>query len=81
MMLKTTLDQKTVVMLAVLGIVVIVLAGVNRFFLENTVMSAIVVTLSVVFFVAFLWFYISARRAAAKAQPKQTKQKPKKTKR
>ena len=76
--MKTTLDQKNVVMLAVLGIVVIVLAGVNRFLFDNTVLSIIVVTLSVVFFVAFVWFYISSRRAAAKSQPKQTRQKPKK---
>jgi uncharacterized iron-regulated membrane protein len=77
-MMKTTLAQKNVAILAVLGIVVIVLAGVNRFLFDNTVLSVIVVTLSVVFFVTFVWFYITSRRAAAISQPKQTKQKPKK---
>ena len=66
--LKTTVDQKKTVILAVLGIVVIMLAGVNRFFLDNIVMSAIVVTLSVFFFVAFVWVYVSSRRATLKAQ-------------
>lgn len=74
-MSKTALDQKTIILM-VLGIVVIVLAGVNRFFFDNIVMSGIVVTLSVIFFIALIWVYLSSRRGAAKAQPTGTKQNP-----
>ena len=70
--MKTEVDQKKTVVLAVFGIVVVVLAGVNRLFLENTVMSGIVVTLSAIFFIAFIWCYIDSRGAALKA--KQNKQ-------
>ncbi len=76
-MIKNTLDQKKAIIIPVLGIVAIVLAAINRFFLDNIVMSGIVVILSTIFFVALVWFYASSRRTAFKAQPKQAKQKPK----
>ena len=75
-MSKTALDQKKTIILMVLGIVVIVLAGVNRFFFDNIVMSGIVVTLSIIFFIALIWVYVSSRRTAVKAHPKGTKQNP-----
>lgn len=71
--MKTTVDPKKTVILSVFGIVAIILAGINRFFLENIVMSAIVVTLSAFFLVAFVWIYVSSRRAAVKTHPKRTK--------
>lgn len=76
--MKTTPDQKKLIVITVLGIVAIVLAAINRFFLDNIVVSGIIVTLSIIFFVAFIWFKVQSRRPAVKAQPKQTKQKPKK---
>ena len=76
--MKTTPDQKKLISITVLGIVTIVLAAINRFFLENIVVSGIIVTLSVIFFVAFIWFRIKSRSTAVKAQPKQTRQKLKK---
>ena len=76
--MKTTPDQKKLISITVLGIVTVVLAGLNRFFLNNIVVSAIIVTLSIIFFVAFIWFKIKSRSPAVKAQPKQRKQKPKK---
>jgi Na+/melibiose symporter-like transporter len=75
--MKSKLDQKKSVTIMVLGIVAIVLAAINRFFLDNIAMSGIVVTLSIIFFVAVAWFYVNSKRAALKAQSKQTKQKSK----
>ena len=77
-MMKTTPDQKKLISITILGIVTIVLAAINRFFLDNIVVSGIIVTLSIIFFVAFIWFRIKSRSPAVKAQPKQTRQKLKK---
>ena len=76
--MKTTPDQKKLISITVLGIVTIVLAAINRFFLDNIVVSGIIVTLSIIFFVAFIWFKIKSRPPSVKAQTKQTKQNPKK---
>jgi hypothetical protein len=77
-MQKNAPDQKKTLIITAFGIVVVVLAGINRFFLDDTVMSGIVVILSIIFLVALVWLYISSRRAGVKAQPKGTEQKPKK---
>jgi heme/copper-type cytochrome/quinol oxidase subunit 2 len=77
-MMKTNPEQKKLIVITVLGIAAIVLAAINRFFLNNIVVSGIIVTLSIIFFVAFIWFKVQSRRQAVKEQPKQTKQKPKK---
>ena len=71
-------DPKTTVIITAFGIAILVLAAINRFFLSNILISAIVVTLSIIFFGTLVWFYVNKRKAALKAQPKQTKQKPKK---
>jgi hypothetical protein len=71
-------DPKTTAIITAFGIVILVLAAINRFFLSNILISAIVVTLSIIFFGTLVWFYVNKRKAALKAQPKQTKQKPKK---
>lgn len=76
--MKTTPDQKKLISITVLGIVAIVLAAINRFFLDNIVVSGIIVILSIIFFVSFIWFKIKARTTTMKVQPKQTKQTPKK---
>jgi len=76
--MKTNPEQKKLIVITVLGIAAIVLAAINRFFLNNIVVSGIIVTLSIIFFVAFIWFKVQSRRQAVKEQPKQTKQKPKK---
>ena len=78
-MTKTTPDQKKLIAVTIVGIAAIVLAAINRFFLDNIVVSGIIVALSIIFFVAFIWFKIQSRRPAEKAQPKQTKPKPKQT--
>ena len=71
-------DPKTTAIITAIGIAVLVLAAINRFFLSNILISAIVVTLSIIFFGTLVWFYVNKRKAVLKAQPKQTKQKPKK---
>ena len=71
-------DPKTTAIITAFGIAILVLAAINRFFLSNILISAIVVTLSIIFFGTLVWFYVNIRKAALKAQPKQTKQKPKK---
>ena len=71
-------DPKTTAIITAIGIAVLVLAAINRFFLSNILISAIVVTLSIIFFGTLVWFYVNKRKAALKAQPKQTKQKAKK---
>jgi len=71
-------DPKTTAIITAFGIAILVLAAINRFFLSNILISAIVVTLSIIFFGTLVWFYVNKRKAALKAQPKQTKQKPKK---
>jgi len=76
--MKTNPEQKKLIVITVLGIAAIVLAAINRFFLNNIVVSGIIVTLSIIFFVAFIWFKVQSRRQAVKEQPKQKKQKPKK---
>ncbi len=77
-MTKTTPDQEKLVFITVLGIVAIVLLVINKFFLDNIVVSGIIVTLSIIFFIGFIWFNIKSKIPALKAKPKQTKQKPKK---
>jgi quinol-cytochrome oxidoreductase complex cytochrome b subunit len=67
-----SVDQKKVV-IAVFGIFVVVLAGINRFFLKNMAMSAVVVTLIIVFFVVLIWFTIHSRRVTSQEQPKPAK--------
>lgn len=54
----------------VFGIIVAVLGIVNRSFLENMVMSAVVVMLIVVFFLALIWFSIHSRSVTSKASAK-----------
>jgi uncharacterized protein (DUF58 family) len=71
-------DPKTTAIITAFGIAILVLAAINRFFLSNILISAIVVTLSIIFFGTLVWFYVNKRKAALKVQPKQTKQKPKK---
>ena len=71
-------DPKTTAIITAFGIAILVLAAINRFFLSNILISTIVVTLSIIFFGTLVWFYVNKRKAALKAQPKQTKQKPKK---
>ena len=71
-------DPKTTAIITAFGIAILVLAAINRFFLSNILISAIVVTLSIIFFGTLVWFYVNKKKAALKAQPKQTKQKPKK---
>ena len=71
-------DPKTTTIIMAFGIAVLVLAAINRFFLSNILISAIVVTLSIIFFGTLGWFYVNKRKATLKAQSKQTKQKPKK---
>ena len=76
-MKKNSADLKKTVIVTVLGIVAVVLAGINRFFLNNMVISGIVVVLSLVFFVALIWLYATSRRTPIEAQSKQAKQKSK----
>lgn len=53
----------------VFGIVVAVLGIVNRSFLENMVMSAVVVTLTIVFFLVLIWFAIHSRKHNLQSVP------------
>ena len=76
-MQKNVPDQKKTVIITVFGIIVVVLAGINRLLLDNTMMSGIVVILSIIFLVALVWLYMSSRRTAVKAQSKGTEPKPK----
>jgi len=71
-------DPKTTAIITAFGIAILVLAAINRFFLSNILISAIVVTLSIIFFGTLVWFYVNKRKGALKTQSKQTKQKPKK---
>jgi uncharacterized membrane protein len=57
----------------VFGIIVVALGGINRFFLENMVMSAVVVTLIIVFFIILIWFTIHSRRITSEEHPKPAK--------
>ena len=58
----------------IFGILVIVLANLNRFFLQNTIMSALIVILIIVFFLGFVWFSIHSRSITLKARPQTQKQ-------
>ena len=72
-MLKNySLDQQKGV-IAVFGIFVVALASIDRFFLKNMAMSAVVVTLIIAFFVVLIWFTIHSRRVTSKEQPKPAK--------
>lgn len=67
-----SLDQKKAVIM-VFGVLVVVLAAINRFFLQNLAMSVAVVALIIVFFLVLIWFLITSRRVSTKAQTKDTK--------
>jgi hypothetical protein len=60
-----SLAQKKMVII-ILGILVIVLAILNRLFLQNTVMSAIIVVLIIVFLLGLLLFSIHSRSTTFK---------------
>jgi len=55
---KYSLNQKKTNII-VFGVLVIVLWGINRLFLQNTVTSAIVVVLITVFFLVLVWFLVN----------------------
>jgi len=72
MLEKYSLDQKKVA-IVVFGIIVVVLGSINRLFLDNLAMSAVVVTLIIVFFIVLIWFEIHSRRMTSKEHPKPAK--------
>jgi len=63
MLEKYSVEQKKVA-IVVFGVIVVVLGAVNRFFIENNVMSAVVVTLTIVFFAVLVWFSIRLKLAS-----------------
>jgi sensor histidine kinase regulating citrate/malate metabolism len=54
----------------ILGILVIVLGSINRLFLENIVMSAIIVILTIVFLIGLVWFSIHSRKITLNPRPR-----------
>jgi hypothetical protein len=72
MLEKYSLAQKKAAII-IFGILVVVIASVNRLFLQNAVMSAIVVVLSIVFLLVLIWFSIHSRSITFKNVPKRTK--------
>ena len=58
---KYSLTQKKIAII-ILGIVVIVLGSINRLFLQNLAMSAIVVVLTIVFLLVLVWFSITSKK-------------------
>jgi hypothetical protein len=71
MLEKYSLAQKKVAII-VFGILVIVIASVNRLFLQNTGISAIVLVLTIVFLLTLVWFSIHSRKVTFEV-PKRTK--------
>ena len=69
---KYSLDRKKAAVVA-FGAIVAVLGATSRFFVKNSALSMVVVVLTVVFFVALIWVWISSRRAALKEAPKPAK--------
>lgn len=69
---KYSLAQKKTAII-IFGILVVVLASLNRLFLQNAVMSAVVVVLIIVFLLVLVWFSIHSRRITFKNVPKRTK--------
>ena len=57
----------------VFGVLVVVLGIINRMFLQNIAMSAIVVTLVIVFLLVLVWFSLHSRNITSDAHPKRTK--------
>ncbi len=72
MLEKYSLAQKKTAII-IFGILVIVLASLNRLFLQNTVMSALIVVLIIVFFLGFVWFSIHSRSITLKTRPQTQK--------
>ena len=63
-MTKKDFDQKITILITFFGIAIIVLAGINRLFLDNTVISGIVVALSILFFIVLIWLYARTKKKA-----------------
>jgi len=70
MLEKYSLAQKKTGII-IFGIIVIVLASLNRLYLQNTIMSIIVVVLVIVFFLVLVWFSIHSRSMTLKRPQKQ----------
>jgi hypothetical protein len=60
MLKNCSLAQKKVAVM-VFGVLVVVLGIINRMFLQNIVVSAIVVTLVIVFLLVLVWFSLRSR--------------------
>lgn len=61
------------VAIIVFGFLIVALGSINRLVLQNVTMSAIIVTLIIVWVIVLVWFSIHTRKITFKRVPEHTK--------